>query len=87
MMLVVNSSSKADNGNSFGFDPLRNVQTDDVHSFVVRVHMNPAPGGRGTARPQFTLEHVNHDAKIRMKNQAEVLKELSIRIDEVLHGF
>ena len=86
-MLVVSSSNKADNGNPLGFDPLKNVQAEDVHSFVVRVHMNPAPGGRGTARPQFTLEHVNRDAKIRMNHLSEVLKELSIRVDKVLHGF
>ncbi|MGB5487367.1 MAG: hypothetical protein WBN06_08260 [Lysobacterales bacterium] len=57
---------------------------DDVHSFVLRVYLNPAPDGRGAARPQFNLEYVNQGVNQRMKNLDEVLKELTTRIELIL---
>lgn len=57
---------------------------DDVHSFVLRVYKNPAPGGRGVARPQFNLEYVNQGINQPMQNLDEVLKELTARIELIL---
>ena len=59
---------------------------DDVHSFVLRLHLNPAPGGRGRHRPQFNLEHVNQGTNQRMKSLDEVLQELRARIELILQG-
>ena len=59
---------------------------DDVHSFVLRLHLNPAPGGRGRPRPQFNLEHVNQGTNRRMKTLDEVLKELTARIELILQS-
>jgi len=59
---------------------------DDVHSFVLRVHLNPAPGGRGIPRPQFNLEDVNEGTSQRMQNLDEVLQELASRIELILHS-
>lgn len=59
---------------------------DDVHSFVLRLHLNPAPGGKGRPRPQFNLEHVNQGSIRRMQNLDEVLKELTDRIELILHN-
>ena len=59
---------------------------DDVHSFVLRLHLNPAPGGRGRPRPQFNLEHVNQGTNRRMQNLDEVLQELTARIELILQS-
>ena len=59
---------------------------DDVHSFVLRLHLNPAPGGRGRPRPQFNLEHVNQGTSWRMQSLDEVLQELTARIELILKG-
>lgn len=59
---------------------------DDVHSFVLRLHLNPAPGGRGNPRPQFNLEHVNQGTNRRMQSLDEVLKELAARIELILQN-
>lgn len=58
---------------------------DDVHSFVLRLHLNPAPGGRGTPRPKFSLEHVNQGTKQHMQSLDDVLKDLTARINLILH--
>lgn len=60
---------------------------DDVHSFVLRLYLNPAPGGRGRPRPQFTLEHVNSRRSQRMQSLDQVLKELSDQIHWILQGW
>lgn len=57
---------------------------DDVHSFVLRLHLNPAPGGYGVPRPQFTLEHVNLQTKRRLRNLEEVVMELTRQIEPIL---
>lgn len=57
---------------------------DDVHSFVLRVYLNPAPDGRGSARPQFNLEYVNQGTNQRMQCLDEVLKEMTTRIELIL---
>ena len=62
------------------------VVVDDVHSFVLRLYLNPAPGGRGTPRPQFSLEHVNQGTSRRMQRLDEVFKELTARIELILKG-
>lgn len=59
---------------------------DDVHSFVLRLHLNPAPGGGGKSRPQFNLEHVNQGTNQRLQSLDEVLKELTARIELILHS-
>ena len=59
---------------------------DEVHSFVLRLHLNPSPGGRGEPRPQFSLEHVNQGCSKRMKNLTEVFEVLSGRIDVILQN-
>lgn len=59
---------------------------DDVHSFVLRLHLNSAPGGRGRSRPQFNLEHVNLGTNQRMQSLEEVLKELTTRIELILQS-
>ena len=58
---------------------------DEIHSFVLRVNRNPAPDGRGAARPQFNLEYVNQGTKQRMQSLDEVLSELTTRIELILH--
>jgi len=59
---------------------------DDVYSFVLRLHLNPAPGGRGTPRPQFNLENVNKGTNRRMQNLDEVLHELKTQIELILQS-
>jgi hypothetical protein len=59
---------------------------EDIHSFVLRVYLNPAPDGRGTARPHFNLEYVNQNINKRMQNLDEVLNELTARIELILHS-
>ena len=59
---------------------------EDIHSFVLRVYLNPAPDGRGTARPHFNLEYVNQNTNQRMQSLDEVLKELTARIELILHS-
>jgi hypothetical protein len=59
---------------------------EDIHSFVLRVYLNPAPDGRGTARPHFNLEYVNQNINKRMQNLDEVLEELTARIELILHS-
>ena len=61
-----------------------NLVMDDVHSFVLRVYLDPAPDGRGAARPQFNLEYVNQGVNRRMQNLDEVLKELTTRIELIV---
>ena len=60
---------------------------DDVHSFVLRLYLNPAPGGRGRPRPQFSLEHVNSRKSRRMQNLDQTLKELARQIERILQGW
>ncbi len=60
---------------------------DDVHSFVLRLYLNPAPGGRGRPRPQFILEHVNSRNSRRMRSLEQALKELSDQIGRILQGW
>ena len=62
------------------------VILDEVHSFVLRLHLNPAPGGRGDPRPQFNLEHVNWGTRQRMQSLEEVFTELTDRIESILQG-
>ena len=59
---------------------------DDVHSFVLRLHLNPAPGGQGIPRPQFKLEHVNQGTSQRMQSLDDVFKELTVRIEQILQN-
>ena len=63
-----------------------NLVVDDVHSFVLRLNLNLPPGGRGIARPQFNLEHVNQGTSQRMQSLDEVLQELTARIELILHS-
>lgn len=64
----------------------RPLVLDDVHSFVLRLNLNTAPGGQGAGRPQFTLEHVNLRTTLRMQNLDDVLNELTRRIELILHS-
>lgn len=57
---------------------------DDVYSFVLRLHLNPAPGGRGSPRPHFNLVNVNQGTNRRMHNLDEALQELRSQIELVL---
>jgi len=57
---------------------------DDVHSFVLRLHLDPSPGGRGDPRPKFTLEHVNLQTSRHLRNLEEVVKELARQIELIL---
>lgn len=59
---------------------------DDIHSFVLRLHLNTAPGGQGSRRPQFTLEHVNLHTCLRLQSLEEVLKELTGQIELILQS-
>ena len=59
---------------------------DDVHSFVLRLHLNPPPGGRGIPRPQFNLEHVNQGTSQRMQSLDEVFEALRVRIELILQS-
>ena len=59
---------------------------DDVHSFVLRLHLNPAPGGQGNPRPKFKLEHVNQGTSQRMQSLDEVFEVLRARIATILQG-
>ena len=58
---------------------------EDIHSFVLRVYLNPAPDRRGTARPQFNLEYVNQGISRRLQNMDDVLKELTDHVELILH--
>lgn len=57
---------------------------DEIHSFVLRVNLNPAPDGRGAAKPNFKLEYVNEDICQRMQSLDDVLAELTNRIQLIL---
>lgn len=57
---------------------------DDVYSFVLRLHLNSAPGGRGSPRPHFNLVNVNQDTNRRMNGLDEVLHELKSQIELIL---
>lgn len=59
---------------------------DDVYSFVLRLHLNPAPGGQGLPRPQFNLENVKKGTNRRMQNLEEVLQELKLQIELILQS-
>lgn len=59
---------------------------DDVHSFVLRLYLNPAPGGRGLPRPQFNFEHVNLGTNRRMQSLDEVLEELTTQVELILQN-
>ena len=59
---------------------------DEVHSFVLRLHLNPAHGGGGNPRPRFKLEHVNQGTSLRMQSLDEVFEVLRARIELILHG-
>jgi hypothetical protein len=59
---------------------------DDVHSFVLRLYLNPAPGGEGIPRPQFNLEHVNQGTNQRMQSLDEVFEELTTRIEQIIRN-
>ena len=60
---------------------------DEVHSFVLRISVNRAHGGKGKPRPQFHLVHVNSGFTSRMKSTEEVLDQLETQITKVLDGF
>ena len=60
---------------------------DDVHSFVLRISVSRAHGGKGKPRPQFHLVHVNSGLNNRMTNVEEVLDQLGTQITAVLDGF
>ena len=57
---------------------------DDVYSFVLRLHLNPAPGGRGVSRPHFNLVNVNNGTNRRMQSLDEALRELRSQIEQIL---
>ena len=59
---------------------------DDVHSFVLRLHLNPAPGGQGIPRPRFSLENVNQGTSQRMQSLDEIIEELTAQIELVLQS-
>lgn len=60
---------------------------DEVHSFVLRISVNRARGGKGKPRPQFHLAHVNSGLNKRMTNVEEVLDQLGAQINAVLDGY
>jgi len=62
-----------------------NMVVEDIHSFILRVYLNPAPDRRGAARPQFNLEYVNQGISRRLQNLDDVLKELTDRVELILH--
>jgi len=57
---------------------------DDVYSFVLRLHLNPAPGGQGVSRPYFNLVNVNKGTNRRMHGLDEALQELRSQIEMIL---
>lgn len=59
---------------------------DDVYSFVLRLHLNPAPGGHGMPRPHFNLENVNKGTNRRMQSLDDALKELRNQVELILRN-
>jgi len=57
---------------------------DDVYSFVLRLHLNPAPGGQGISRPYFNLVNVNKGTNRRMHVLDDALQELRLQIEQIL---
>ena len=66
--------------------PESHLVLDDVHSFVLRLYLNPAPGGRGRPRPQFSLEYVNRGRNQRMQSLDQAVKELTHQIERILQS-
>jgi len=60
---------------------------DEVHSFVLRISVSRAHGGKGKPRPQFHLAHVNSGLNNRMTTVEEVLDKLETQITTVLDGY
>ncbi len=59
------------------------LKLDEVHSFVVRVSINRAHGGRGQPRPQFQFEHVNRQTAIRSNSLQDLLARLERQIKAI----
>jgi hypothetical protein len=57
---------------------------DDVHSFVLRISLDQLPGGQGTARPRFVLEHVNSRTVQRPRDLNATLAALESQVRELL---
>ena len=71
---------------SIGFNPLKKSKPEDIHSFVLRLHLNHASGDRGTFRPQFKLDDVNQGTSQRMQSLDAVLAALKARIEQILES-
>ena len=56
---------------------------DDIHSFILRISLNRAHGGKGEPRPQFHLEHVNKRTTSRTKSLEEALDLLKAQVKAV----
>ncbi len=56
---------------------------DDIHSFILRISLNRAHGGKGEPRPQFHLEHVNKQTTSHTKSLDEALDLLKAQVKAV----
>ena len=57
---------------------------EGVHSFILRVRLDPRPGGRGAPRARFHLEEVEEDARWHFTDFDRVVECLSSRVDAIL---
>ena len=56
---------------------------DDIHSFILRISLNRAHGGKGEPRPQFHLEYVNKRTTSHTKSLDEALDLLKAQVKAV----
>lgn len=59
------------------------LDLDEVHSFVLRISIDRAPGGAGAPRPQFQLEHVNSQKTCRTKTLQEACTALEMQVRSI----
>jgi hypothetical protein len=59
---------------------------DDVHSFVLRVHLDRPPSGQGEARAQYQLEYVNGCTSQRFRTLDGVLGQIRAQIADIFEG-
>lgn len=60
------------------------ANAEGVHSFILRVRLDPRPGGRGAPRARFHLEDVEEDLRWHFTDFDRVVERLSSRVDEIL---
>ncbi len=57
---------------------------EGIHSFILRVRLDPRPGGRGAPRARFHLEEVEEDLRWHFTDFDRVIECLSSRVDAIL---